>query len=237
MKKIILLLLIYSSSFYSQEKISKIDYCLVVGDDKELDNGPLGEYYKEAKKNAKYVFYSLDFNDIAMLFYEKKGMNSENGNNAFSKAFSGVEGKYYKEKNSNDILKEIDNKSVGHFLVKTTDNSKWILTKESKKIMDYLCYKATAIVTVKNEAGNFKRTITAWYCPKIPIQFGPKGYGGLPGLIMELQDRNIIIGAIKIDLKSKTGKIEKPQKGKRVNEQEYDKIIEDFSRKMNNENK
>ena len=35
----------------------------------------------------------------------------------------------------------------------------------------------------------------------------------------------------------KTGKIEKPQKGKRVNEQEYDKIIEDFSRKMNNENK
>lgn len=134
-------------------------------------------------------------------------------------------------------MNEVENKFLGHFLVKSIDDTKWTLTKESKKIQDYLCYKATAIATVKNEAGTFKRTIIAWYCPKIPISFGPKGYSGLPGLIMEFQDRNIIIGATKIEIKTKSTKIDKPNKGKLVTYEEYNKLIEDFSKKIKDENK
>ena len=158
MKKIILLLLLCSFSVFSQEKSSKVEYSLVVGDDKEMDSGPLGGYYKDAKKNAKYISFSLDFNETAMLFYENKNINDENNNTSFSVAFSGVIGKYYREKKSNVIFNEINNKT-GHFIVKTNDTTKWVLTKESKKIQDYLCYKATAIISVKNQAGVFKRTI------------------------------------------------------------------------------
>ena len=55
------------------------------------------------------LLFFLDFNDTAMLFYENKKMNSGENNTNFSSAFSGVDGKYYKEKKSNIIFNEIDN--------------------------------------------------------------------------------------------------------------------------------
>ncbi|WP_298306620.1 GLPGLI family protein [Flavobacterium sp.] len=231
-----LLLFLYSILMFSQDKTSRVEYSLIVGEDSKFDNSPVAEYYKEARKNAKYVTFFLDFNDTAMLFYENKKMNSGENNTNFSSAFSGVDGKYYKEKKSNIIFNEIDN-HIGHIILKKIDDTKWVLTKESKKIQGYLCYKATTVSTVKNSAGTFKRTIIAWYCPMIPASFGPKGYGGLPGLILELQDRNIIIGATKIELKTKDAKIEIPKNGKLVTEEEYKKLITDFAKKIEDESK
>lgn len=98
MKKIFYTLLLTSFFMFSQEKSSRIEYGLTIGNDKVIDNGPMTEYYKDAKKNAKYVTFSLDFNDTAMLFYENKKMNGDNNNTSFSTAFSGVNGKYYNEK-------------------------------------------------------------------------------------------------------------------------------------------
>lgn len=236
MNKKLLLLLLFSHFCFSQEKGNKVVYNLVVGEDKELDNSPVADYFNEAKKNAKYITFSLDYNDDSMLFYENKKMNGDNNDTTFSSAFSGVEGKYYKEKKSNFVLKEVNNK-FGRLIIKTVDNINWTVTKETKIIQDYLCYKATAVVSTKNQKGKFKRTIMAWFCPKIPVSFGPKGYGGLPGLIMEFQDRNIVIGAIKIDFNVNLKKIELTKKGKLITEQEYNKLIENFAKKMKDENK
>ena len=122
-------------------------------------------------------------------------------------------------------MNEINNK-MGNFIIKTNDATKWILTKENKKIQKYLCYKATASLVIKNQAGTFKRPIIVWYCPEIPVSFGPKGYTGLPGLIMEFQDKNIIIGATKIELKTKFIKIEQPKNAKVITEEDYNKIVE-----------
>jgi GLPGLI family protein len=36
-------------------------------------------------------------------------------------------------------------------------------------------------------------TITAWYTPEIPVNQGPEGYWGLPGLILEVNDGKTII--------------------------------------------
>lgn len=57
----------------------------------------------------------------------------------------------------------------------------WTITKESKVIDGYTCYLATI-----NKLGDKK--IKAWYAPKIPISHGPRGFNGLPGLIMEIED-------------------------------------------------
>lgn len=50
----------------------------------------------------------------------------------------------------------------------------------------------------KNE---YKFKVTAWYNPQINVSIGPKGYGGLPGLIYELDDgiRTFYIKEIKIN--------------------------------------
>ncbi|TDA83432.1 GLPGLI family protein, partial [Halomonas marinisediminis] len=60
-----------------------------------------------------------------------------------------------------------------------------------------------------------------------PIKFGPKGYGNLPGLIMELQEGNLNYYASKLvfNPKKKTT-VKKPNKGKLVTKDEFDKISE-----------
>lgn len=69
-------------------------------------------------------------------------------------------------------------------------------------------------------------TITAWYTPEIPVNQGPEGYWGLPGLILEVNDGKTIILCSKVVLnpKEKT-EIKAPTKGKAVSQNEYDEIV------------
>ncbi|SEW32241.1 GLPGLI family protein [Chryseobacterium wanjuense] len=57
----------------------------------------------------------------------------------------------------------------------------WKLENESKNILGYTCQKATT---------EFRgRKFTAWYSKDLPINNGPYIFNGLPGLIMELEDK------------------------------------------------
>ena len=65
-------------------------------------------------------------------------------------------------------------------------NINWKLTREKKKIGDFVCYKATYQKKVLDKYYE----VTAWYAPGIPLAFGPGEYAGsLPGLILELSDQ------------------------------------------------
>ena len=71
-----------------------------------------------------------------------------------------------------------------------------------------------------------ENTITAWYCPEIPINQGPENYWGLPGLILEVNDGKTIILCSKLVLNSKEKVEIKPaSKGKEVTQKEYDEIV------------
>ena len=54
------------------------------------------------------------------------------------------------------------------------------IDEETDSIMGYDCRKATV-----EFAG---RSYTAWFTPEIPLPFGPYKFGGLPGLILKLED-------------------------------------------------
>ncbi len=57
----------------------------------------------------------------------------------------------------------------------------WNFSDETTdSIMGYDCRKATT-----EFAG---RTYTAWFTPEIPLPFGPYKFGGLPGLILKIED-------------------------------------------------
>lgn len=67
----------------------------------------------------------------------------------------------------------------------------WKLFKESKKIKNYTCKKATTIFR--------GRTYEVWYTEKIPITIGPWKFNGLPGLILSAEDKE---GIYKWEVKS-----------------------------------
>jgi GLPGLI family protein len=58
----------------------------------------------------------------------------------------------------------------------------WKIEKETKKIGNFTCKKATTSFRGRN--------YTAWFTSDIPLQFGPWKLNGLPGLILEAYDTN-----------------------------------------------
>ena len=56
----------------------------------------------------------------------------------------------------------------------------WTLTDSVKTVCGYTCHQA--------KAGLYGRTWTVWYCPELPLSYGPYVLGGLPGLILEAVD-------------------------------------------------
>jgi GLPGLI family protein len=69
-------------------------------------------------------------------------------------------------------------------------------------------------------------TITAWYTPEIPVNQGPEGYWGLPGLILEVNDGRTTILCSKVVLNAKEkAEIKAPSNGKVVSQKEYDETI------------
>ena len=56
----------------------------------------------------------------------------------------------------------------------------WSMEEDTMYIVGYLCQKATC-----KWRG---RQYTAWFAPDIPLGYGPYKFGGLPGLIMKVED-------------------------------------------------
>ena len=132
----------------------------------------------------------------------------------------------------------------------------WKMESETKQVGGYTCYKATAMKPVegsdfrnmrakddkkddkkevkKEQSTNFMEDfempkevlITAWYTPEIPVNQGPEGYWGLPGLILEVNDGKTIILCSKVVMNTKEkAEIKAPKVGKVVTQKEYDEIV------------
>jgi GLPGLI family protein len=114
------------------------------------------------------------------------------------------------------------------FILIDTLNYNWQLSNEIKLIDNYKCYKATLKID-KNVSGTKNDlNITAWYSPEIPIAFGPNGFSGLPGLILELDYKNVKFSARSITLNSNTNfEIKKPSKGIEINRDKYIKLLKE----------
>lgn len=99
----------------------------------------------------------------------------------------------------------------------------WKLLAETKKIENYTCYLAETKID-----GHF---FYAWYTPQIPIQEGPFKFKGLPGLILEMcnKNRTIEIYATKIEGKKiEINKINNPLNITLKNRNEFLVIREKF---------
>ncbi|MPR34954.1 GLPGLI family protein [Salmonirosea aquatica] len=101
----------------------------------------------------------------------------------------------------------------------------WKLTGESKKINGYDCMQATYANPER------KQSFVAWFADAIPVPSGPAGYGGLPGLILELDmnEGEMIYTAANLTFKKlEDGDLKVPSGGKKVTETEFNKIRDDY---------
>lgn len=218
----IFIFLLLNTLVNGQNFSGRIEYSLIYKDIDKLKGSEIESYYKSAKDNAKYVTLILDFNKEGMSFYNNS-FAADGTDLTFSLAFCGITGKYFRE-NGNDITTNIfDNRFLGKIKLENNTKISWNLINESKKINNFLCYKASTVIKYSNGVGDFQKDLVVWYCPQIPYAYGPFGYGTLSGIILEYQYDNYIIGAKKIVFDDKF-KFKIPTEGKLMTESEYLKL-------------
>lgn len=159
--------------------------------------------YDKLNSTSSNLEYILKFNKHESSFNLIKTLESDLSKMATSYAKNIISSDYYFNKKTNSIYR-VANMYDKYTLIKTKANTyKWEITSETKKIQNLLCYKALTIKTKVNNSKEKKFLIEAWFCPEIPISYGPKEFNGLPGLILELKDSNFTFYAKKINLNKK----------------------------------
>ena len=194
--------------------------------------------------------FTLDFTKLESMYEEEQELDapkvpSSNGGVMVMSFGGGGSDVLYKNISENRMAnkKELLGKV---FLIK--DNLvayDWKLTGETKNIGNYTCYKAVYEIEeeeiqinmidseVKEEKVIKKRTTVAWYTPDVPISNGPRDYGGLPGLILEVNDGDLTIVCSEIVLNPKEVKeIKEPTKGKIVTRKKFGAITKEKTKEM-----
>lgn len=157
-------------------------------------------FFDQMDALTKHIKYELVFDKEQSNFrYQKSLAIKENVMvNQYAELIS--EGSYYFV-NDTVYKKEVFQDKLFYTYQPLKDQGfKWNFPDETKKIDQYICYKATRQVINTNVSGTHQFTVIAWYCPEIPVPFGPKDNFGLPGLILELEDTHIVFYAEKIEL-------------------------------------
>jgi GLPGLI family protein len=174
----------------------------------------------------KKLNFELNFKNNEGYFHLKSILESEN-----NKSLSNIISTYDKGIYYNKDMRILQLNAFGELFLITKPKLNWQIQKETKKIGKYNCFKATTEIIV-NTKGR-RQLITAWFTPKIPVALGPLGYDGLPGLILELEIYKKIYYVKTISLSPKEKiKIEKPTKGIKVTEKEYQEIASSTMQKL-----
>ncbi len=104
-------------------------------------------------------------------------------------------------------------------LSRVVTSYRWKLTAEQSLFLDHMVMKATT----EHEGDQ----VEAWFAPDIPIQGGPEGFGGLPGMILTLNvnDGERTYTATTIELGEPAVEMKAPTDGNEIGREEYEKIV------------
>lgn len=199
----------------------------------ETDNMPEGIDFSgflpsSISKNKELIFNNTEslYIDAKEQEEEENGFSSDDGSIQIVLVESDIESKLYNNHKTRKSVSQEDFMGKAFVIEDKLPKYNWKLTSEKIKYLGYECTKATTINEKDEE-------IVAWFAPAIKTQVGPDGYGQLPGAILmfSINDGKIEIKASKIELK-KVEKIEIPSDGKKVNSEQYEKIVEEKKKEM-----
>lgn len=190
--------------------------------------------------------YTLNFNKIESTYKEeeKLGAPGQGSRGRFGMmSFTG--GARYKNTKDATVLEETEFFGKKFLISEGGKKPEWKLSGDTKKIGNYICYKATLEKEIsafsfanfgrrgrgnnnngKKDEKPKKMIVTAWYTPQIPVSQGPAEYWGLPGLILEINAGRTTVLCTEITMNPKEKIfIKKPKRGKKVTREEYNKIV------------
>ena len=164
--------------------------------------------------------YELRYNAKVSYFEELPRVPHDDFMGRIASAIAYSDMPWYQDSRSKNALRNKKIKDSMYIVDHSVRMGGWTLHNESKEIDGYLCYKATKHHVQYYTEIEF--TIEAWYTPEIPFPYGPAGFGGLPGLILQLERSHVIYVADRLNLNPKEGikPIEELAPGRMISEDE-----------------
>ncbi|MEP6262452.1 MAG: GLPGLI family protein [Gillisia sp.] len=230
MKILILILLLITNSVYSQISSGKIRYStrfnvkVILQDTKP--NPHLKSMYENVEAEVERSNSFLIFNQDSSEFKTEPNLPLDKNKAAHSLAQGIISsGIHFVKKDEYINLRKVSGKT---FRIKEIQSIDWEITRDVGMIKGYKVYRAYGnkyfINAVSGNARQIK--IEAWFAPAINFSYGPKGYHGLPGLILQLEDGPITFFAEDINLFQKDNlNIKWPSEGVLISKEDYDRII------------
>ena len=254
--RVFILSILITGSIFAQDFSGKATYRTHRKSSFKLDSTTMATnpgIQEQLEAQMRKIFqktFTLDFTKSESMYKEVQELDAPKvpSSNGVMVMISGSNG-------STDVLyKNLSEKRVANkkelmgkvFLIKDNlVNYNWKLTGETKNIGNYTCYKAEFEIEeediqidmnngeVKEKKVTKKRILVAWYTPDVPISNGPGKYGGLPGLILEINDGNQTIVCSELVLNPKEAKeIKEPTKGKIVTRERFSEISLEKTKEM-----
>lgn len=254
--RVFILSILITGSIFAQDFSGKATYRTHRKSSFKLDSTTMATnpgIQEQLEAQMRKIFqktFTLDFTKSESMYKEVQELDAPKvpSSNGVMVMISGSNG-------STDVLyKNLSEKRVANkkelmgkvFLIKDNlVNYNWKLTGETKNIGNYTCYKAEFEIEeediqidmnngeVKEKKVTKKRILVAWYSPDVPISNGPGKYGGLPGLILEVNDGNETIVCSELVLNPKEAKeIKEPTKGKIVTRERFSEISLEKTKEM-----
>lgn len=162
----------------------------------------------------------LNFNDSVSHYTYVLNDKSEESNWSYKKS----EYQIYRNFNEETFFNRIGMLGKTFIIDDAIPSCKWKILGEIKDVAGYVCMKAETFDSIKNQK------IAAWFTDKILVPTGPGEFGGLPGLILEINinDNACTIVAESIKLNTLPEILRPKSKGKMITHQEYRKFIKTY---------
>lgn len=222
MKKILYFFLIFATTVQSQKNDGIAIYKMILSDKKDFSDfksGELKDRLENMQNEVEKMHPKLKFNKQKAVFYLDGLINdaAEMAGNLYCQCYNGkyIDLQTQKTYQSSEAGIVSEN---GEYTIERPILNNWKITTETKLISEYKCIKATQTVYTSDA---LKQEVIAWFCPDLNIPFGPNGYAGLPGLIIELQQAGVVFGLESLKFSKKQIDIKIPTKGKTISFDDY----------------
>ncbi len=189
---------LWSFQICAQIQSGEIEYAIEIEELPEVKPGEnkdvAQKMYEVSRQYVNRMTAILKFDRSKALFELKEGMAiDQKPYYRFSKTLVGLDKVYFTELDSNylSIQKEAFN-AVYLIRDKIKGAGEWKISSASKMIDGFKVFKATTTEVTENRKGKFEHEVIAWFAPELSFSYGPVGYGGLPGLILELESKSIV---------------------------------------------
>jgi len=221
----LILFSLFITNLFSQNSATA-DYGVVfstslVDDKLKLEDPDYYEHQLAKQNSADKLKFVLKINKAESLFFHPTLKESSDALK-FAKSNTGGDHLIYNNLEEQILINQFPYWGSEILLQQKLNSTPWTIENSSRTISGFVCFKAVKTFSQKEGGFSREKKIEAWFTPEIPLKFGPKGYGDLPGLIIELTENNVTFFLKELKYEDdKDLKLERPSKGIKMSKEDF----------------